>query len=430
MRPTTLAIACTLFLMSTPCFSQGATPAAIAAPALLPLALQDALARALLANPVLRAKQAQLAAAEGARMDARALLFNNPQVSLDNTWRRVPQPGSADEQRGEWGAGLSQTFETGGQGRFRRDAADAALEALNHEIADSQRQVRSDVAGRFYQVLAMQQRVEIEIQAVKLFDDAATVVQKRRQAGEDTKLDANVAMVEAERARNQLSLAQEQLLEARRELAARLQLADSALPQAQGDLTPVVTRYTLDDLLKSVDTQPRLLALAERQKSAGARLRLESASVYPDVTVGLNIGRQGSDNARERLTTLSVSIPLPLFKRNAAGIGQATSEATHAQIERETAMRDARADVRALWFKLLSQERRVRRLLESVAPALAENVNLSAKSRQAGQIGLLELIVVNRQALDARRDLIEALSDYYTTRAALELAAGALNDGN
>ena len=56
-------------------------------------------------------------------------------------------------------------------------------------------------------------------------------------------------------------------------------------------------------------------------------------------------------------------------------------------------------------------------------PALADNQQLSIKSQQAGQIGLLELIVVSRQSLDARRDLIDALADYQSTRIALELAA-------
>jgi outer membrane protein, heavy metal efflux system len=57
-------------------------------------------------------------------------------------------------------------------------------------------------------------------------------------------------------------------------------------------------------------------------------------------------------------------------------------------------------------------------------PALTDNQQLSVKSQRAGQIGLLELIVVNRQALDARRDLIDALADYQATRYALEAAAG------
>lgn len=432
MQLMTPAIACALFLMSAPAFAQVATPEVASAPALAPLTLQEAITRAASANPALRAKKAQLAAAQGARTEANALLFNNPQVSVEGTRRQVPQPASGDARRSEWAAGLSQAFETGGQGGFRRDATAAALEALRYEIADTLRQVRSEVTIRFYRVLTLQQRIELETQALRLFDDAAAAVQKRRQAGEDTKLDANVALVEAERARNQLALAQEQLIEARNDLAAVLQMTGSALPQAQaqGDLAPVAPEFTLNDLLSNLDAQPRLRALAEREKSANARLRLQNASVYPDVTVGVNVAREGPGVARERLTTLSVSVPLPLFKRNAAGIGQAATDATQAQIEREAALRDTRANVTALWFRLASQEQRVRRLEESVVPALTENQSLSIKSRQAGQIGLLELIVVNRQALDARRDLIEAHSDYHTTRAALELTAGWPREGN
>lgn len=429
MQLMTSAVACALFLISAPGLAQVTSPELGSAQTLAPMTLRQALTRAALANPSLRAKQAQLDAAEGASTDASALLFNNPQLSLEKTRRLVPQPGSDDERRSEWGVGLSQAFETGGQGRFRREASASALHALRHEIADTQRQVRSEVSSRFYRVLTLQQRVELETQALKLFDDAATAVQKRRSAGEDTKLDANVAMVEAERARNQLALAQEQLNEARSELAARLQLAAATLPQAQGDLALVTTGYTLNDLLISLERQPRLLALVERERSANARLQLENANVYPDVTVGLNLGQEGPSSARERLTMLSISVPLPLFKRNATGIGQAATDATQALIERESTLRDFRANVSSLWFRLVSQEQRVRRLQESVVPALTENQSLSIKSRQAGQIGLLELIVVNRQALDARRDLIEALSEYHITRANLELVSGWPREG-
>lgn len=432
MQLMTPAIACALFLISVPGVAQ-VTPAEVtSAPMLAPLTLQEAVTRAASANPALRAKKAQLAAAQGARTEANALLFNNPEVFVGKTQRTVSQPASANSQRREGGAGLSQAFETGGQRGFRRDATATALEALRYEIADTQRQVRSEVTIRFYRVLTLQQRVELETQALKLFDDAAAAVQKRRQAGEDTKLDANVAKVEAERARNQLAVAQEQLIDARNDLAAVLQMTGSALPQAQaqGDLSPVAPEFTLNDLLSNLDAQPRLLALAQREKSANARLGLQKASVYPDVTVGVNVAREGPGVARERLTTLSVSVPLPLFKRNAAGIGQAATDASQAQIEREAALRDTRANVTALWFRLASQEQRVRRLEGSVVPALTENQSLSIQSRQAGQIGLLELIVVNRQALDARRDLIEAHSDYHTTRAALELTSGWPREGN
>lgn len=389
-----------------------------------PLKLGQVLEMAEGVNPSFRAKQAQLAEAQGVQADADALLFNNPQLSTDLTRRSVPQVGQGDERRREWSAGLSQTLEIGGQRAHRRDAAAAAYAALQAEIVDARRTARAEAASRFYKVLALQQRVVLESEALRLFEGTAAAIQKRRAAGEDTRLDANIAAVEAKRAQNQLAIAQEQLLGARVDLASSLQLNPAELPEVAGELDMALAPYGLPDLLLSVDAQPRLLALAEREKSANARLKLEQASTYPDLTVGINVGREGPGSARERVTTIGISVPLPLFRRNASGIGQARSELSQTQIEREVAARDGRASVNGLWLRLRSLSARVQRLQEGMLPALADNQQLSAKSQQAGQIGLLELIVVNRQTLDARRDLNDALTEYHTTRIELELAAG------
>jgi len=385
--------------------------------------LEQVLALAEAANPVLQGKQAQLAAAEGAVTDAVALFQNNPQVSIESTRRKVPD-ASYLERRKEWSAGVSQTFEISGQPGHRRQASAAALQALRLEIDDMRLQQRAEVAQRFYRVLAFQRRVELETQAVRMFDETARAVEKRRAAGEDTRLDANVALVEAERARNQLATVQEQLIEARSALAVPLQLPPSGLPEVAGALEAARLPYSEGELLDLAQTQPRLRALASRQDSASARLQLERAARYPDVTVGLNVGREGAMDARERLTTLTVSLPLPLFKRNAAGIGVAATEAAQADIERRAAARNVPADIHALWVRLQSMQQRVDRLQLSVMPTLAKNEELSKKSLHAGQIGLMELILTNRQLIDARRDLVEALLDYQTTRLNLEAAAG------
>lgn len=377
------------------------------------------------ANPTLRAKRAELSAAEGALKDANAPLFNNPVVSVDRTRRNVPQDGLPTERRREWALDVQQTLEIAGQRGYRRQAADGALTALQSEILDVQAQVRIEVAQAYYRVLVLQQRIELEREALVLFDATAQAVEKRRSAGEDTKLDANVAVVESERARNQLAIANELLIDARSDLASRLQLSPERLPAASGEARPApALPYDLDRLLASAEAQPRLAALRSREDSARARLRLEDASRYPDVTVGLSTGREGSSAARERLTTLTVSVPLPLFRRNASGIGQASTALAQAEISRSATVRDVRAQVLGLWAKLQSLKERIDRLQGRVLPALLDNLQLSVKSQRAGQIGLLELIVVNRQALDARRDLLDALNDYQSTRLALELAAG------
>ena len=62
--------------------------------------------------------------------------------------------------------------------------------------------------------------------------------------------------------------------------------------------------------------------------------------------------------------------------------------------------------------------------------ASEQNRQLAAKSREAGQIGLLDQLLVNRQALDAARELNDALAEYHATRIELEEAAGWLQEGS
>lgn len=402
------------------------------APASASLTLAEAIRLAEQASPVLRARQAQLAAAEGLRREAAAPFAANPEISLEQTRRRgsgEAAEGSATERQ----VGLSQAIETGGQQARRRQAAAATIDAVRAEIEDARRQARADATTRFHAVLVARRRVEIETRALAFFDRSAAAVERRRAAGEDTRLDANVALIEAERARNALALAREQLLDATVELANVLQLPAGQLPEVRegGEATPGHGQsYSLDELVRSAQGLPRLRALAARETAARARLALEQARRSPDVTVGVSVGREGSSSARERVTTLAVSVPLPLFNRNAAAIGQAAAEATQAEIENLVALRESEAQVRGLWARLASQRERVLRLQRAMVPAALDNQRLAERSRQAGQIGVLDQLVVSRQALDAERELNDALADFDRTRIELERAAGWPQEGS
>ena len=89
--------------------------------------LAEAWRLALDGNAALRTKQAQLAAAQGALDDARSLLYNNPELSVEATRREVPQAPQPTERRREWAAGLSQTFEIAGQQGHRHAQRQHAL---------------------------------------------------------------------------------------------------------------------------------------------------------------------------------------------------------------------------------------------------------------------------------------------------------------
>jgi cobalt-zinc-cadmium efflux system outer membrane protein len=388
------------------------------------LTLAEAIRRAEAANANVLGRQAQESAIAGALTEAEAFLYNNPTLSVEGTRRSAE---STDAKTNEFNVVFSQAFETGAQQTNRRSAASYAMLANDAEIDEARRNARAEAALHFFAVLTGQQRVSIEQRSVNTFDNIASIVAKRRAAGEDTRLDANLAVIEAERARNALGIARERLVEARSELASTLQLPPEILPDVAGsqDAASVSSLpYTLDQLLASLADQPRHRALVAKSEAARSRLAVERGNRNPDVTVGLSYGREGFSGERERLARLWVSVPLPLFKRNDAAVGQATSELTQAELDRTIALRDTSAKVRRLWSALQSQSERVQRLNAIVLPASSDNQQLSAKSRQAGQIGVLDQLTVTRQALEAERELNEAIGEYQATRIELERSSG------
>ncbi len=273
-------------------------------------------------------------------------------------------------------------------------------------------------------MLALQLRTETETQTLKVIQNASGLMQKRFKAGQDNRLDANLARIEAERAQNQVKALREELIRARVALAALLQLAPTSLPEVTGTLESGALPYTLEGLLETVPQRSGLRALEHREQAARSQLSLERKSAYPDVTLGLSYGRERGLEGRDNITALTFSVPLPLFRRNASAIGRATSDLTRAQIDREATGRDARAQVLALWEQLQSLQDRIDDIKASILPTLEENQRLSLRALQVGEIGLPQLLLVSRQLFDGRRDLIDAQNALRLTKTSLEAAAG------
>ena len=387
------------------------------------LTLEEALRRAEEVAPAVNAAQAQLSAGEAELKEADAFLWNNPVVAATAARRRIPQPGLSDARVNEPTLGLSQTFETGGQASHRKASSAANREALVFGVPDARRRLRFEVSERFHRVLALQQRTGIEREGQAIAEEASALAGKRVTAGEDSRLDGNLARIEAERARNQAVASSEALTRARAELAALLQLPLDALPEASGDLSPpAVPAASRQEYLERVAQRPDLLALQRRVEAARRRVDLERAARSPDVTLGITGGREGLNDQRESFAMLSLSVPLPVFKRNDAAIGRALAELTQAELEQRASLSGARAELAGLFDRYATLEERVKRLRSEVLPAIEENLQLSRRARQAGEIAVPQLLIVSRQAIEARRELLEAQAEQRSVASAIEAA--------
>ena len=388
------------------------------------LTLGQAVQRALASSPAIRTAESSFPSLDGELAEARAPFWNNPQVSGELATRDSKQPAGSTERTREWAVGFSQAFEIAGQQRLRRQTAVQNREAAEQNVNEVRAQTIFEVSERFVRVLSLQTRIPSEEQTLALIDRSAQAIARRVEAGEDSILDANLARVEAERARNSVAALREQLIQARADLAASIQWPAGDTLEAIGTLDEPPAAFSLDELVASAAARPLLRFLDSRERAARSRLALERSLAYPDVTLGLTHGREGPSDTRERVTAFTVSVPLPFFKRNQAGIGRARTELTQVEIERQSAVRQVEAQVRALWARRQNLMQRVSNLNAALLPRLAQNQELTRKAFDAGELGLVQLLLANRQLIEAQRDLIDARTELRLVTTALEAAAG------
>lgn len=392
-----------------------------------PLTLEAAWTIAAQNNPDLKRLIANQSIPAGEFQDASGPLYYNPTLNLEGRTRRIAQTGASDPYRGEYGIGISQTFEIAGQQRFRRQAAEESKTAISQDIAEEYRALHAQLEEQFINVLAVQKRIEVEQRILKLIEQNTQLSRKRVSAGEDSLLDGNLAIVDAERARNQLISLNEQLLRARTQLAATMQLKANEFPEVVGELTPAQTQYTLQELFNKLDTRPGIQSLTSKKASARSRLELQKSMRYPDLTVSLINTTEASLAGSDNISSIGVSMPLPIFRRNATGIGRATAELTQSEINLTSETRNAKAVIEAAWLRRENIKDRVRRLNSEVYPKLEENLTLSKKAFENGEIGLPQLLIVQRQVVDAQRDIIETQKDLRLVQIELEYVSGWLS---
>jgi outer membrane protein, heavy metal efflux system len=338
--------------------------------------------------------------------------------------RSIAQSPGSNSRRGEWGAGIAQTFEIAGQQGWRRNAAQQSQHAIALDIAEEYRTLHAQMEEQFITVLAIQKRMEVEQHILKLIEQNTALSRKRVQAGEDSLLDGNLAVVDTERARNQLSALNEQLVRARAQLAATLQLGEAELPAVSGELMPSSNSYTLSNLLEKLTDRPGIQSLSVKESAARSRLELQKNLTYPDLTISVNNSREATVAGDDNITSLGVSLPLPIFRRNGAGIGRATTELTQSEINRAALTRNAKAAIQAAWLRRENIRERIGRLDKEVYPRLEENLTLAKLAFENGEIGLPQLLILQRQAVDAQRDIIDAQKDMRLVQIELEYISG------
>ncbi len=299
---------------------------------------------------------------------------------------------------------LSQTFDFSGRRGLRREAAGRRVEVAVADNAARRVELAAEIRRTFHNVLFQQEVVRATGSWVEHFQRVEALVEKLAKAGEASGYDRRRLV----RARQ---LAEAGLQAHRAELArdlARLMAFTgmSSDPEVAGELLPPAP-LPIEQSLSCLEKRPDLLALSRRAQAAELEGRAARRGAIPDLTVG--IGPKWVDNGtvQENGMMLSLSIPLPLFDRQQAGLQRATAEATQAQASLRLARSRAEGDLQGLYRQVEGLRTTAMQYRSDAVAASPELVKIAESAYRGGEASLLELLDAHRGALETEIAALE-----------------------
>lgn len=384
-----------------------------------PLDEQRAVAIALLNNPSLQAELEELGVAQAELVQAG--LLDNPVVGGDLVISTLGHGIGG-------GFSVSQSLLSAFLIPAQRRVAKANLEAAVKRVGAAALVLARDVKVALAHVHAAQVDVALQRQIVQAAEVADELASRQLEHGNTPTLTREHVASKLDDARLELLEAELEHARAREELSRRLGLWGEA-----GAWTlPEVLSPLPDGEAELADLEQR--GIAERLDVSAARahvavaeyaLKLRRRGVIPQLEVGAE-GRNevGDDVGHEWVIGPSLAIELPIFDPGNADFAALRARVRQAHYLLQATAIDARADIRAARESLVAARRRAEYYRDVVVPR-HERITAESLEQYNGMLmGAFELFETRADELEARREYTEALAEYWSARAELELAVG------
>lgn len=375
-----------------------------------PLTLEAVLDRARQSAPAVVAARMRIEEARGRVAGASLSFSSNPSIELD-AGRRSGATSSTD-----YGVAVGQDIDLPQRRRARIDAAKAGVTQEEQRARNVEREVLREVATAFLRAVEARERGDAAASGKRLADEALTIAERRYAAGDVARLDVNLARSALARGDAEVRTANAALRVHLTQLQVLLDIAEPVTVggSLRGALTPAA-----DDLIARAADRPDVRVLDAQIAEAEAEQRLAQTLRWPDFGLRASYSKEEGD----RVVLGGVGFTLPVFNRGQEATAVAGARLARVRAERDALRRTIEAEVRGGVATVDALRAAATEYERTVLPLIEENERLALESYEVGQIGLGDLLLVRREALDARRAFIDQLIE--TRLAEVELRARA-----
>lgn len=388
------------------------------------VSLRDAVAFALLHNPVLATFAWETRAREGRALQAGQV--PNPVLGVDvedfGASKRSDFAGSQQLVQRQTTVRLGQLIELGGKRSARQRLAARTRDLAAWDFEAARMNVLTDVTQTFIDVLAAQEMVAVTAQTTQLVERVRQSVGARVLAGvvspiEETRAEVALATVRVESDR-----ALRQLDASRRRLATYWGASEAKFPAAIGNLNVTPALPPITELRTRLAENPDLARWAVEISQRKGALDAERAKRIPDLT--LSAGYRRFTDLHIGALVVGGSLPLPLFDRNGGGIEEAKSRLSKSYEERRAAEARVSAELAEAYRAAASAHDEVIALRTTVLPGSRETFAAVSEGYRLGKFGYLDVLDAQRTMIAASGQYLRALADYHKAVADVERLIG------
>ncbi len=394
-------------------------PASNANPATLDALVAEALAR----NPELKFYEAEIAAAKAGRKTAGT--FANPALSTQTGYKGVrDKSGTLLGEGVAWSVSVAQTFEWPGRIGLRKAIAnrDIDLAELGYD------RFRAALVGRVrtlaYGIFVAQEKAATAREVAERFQALKEVLVQRDPAGLTPMLETRIieatTLIMQRRAGEAALAAQAAFLELNQLRGVPMDTRLSIAP-ANLSFRPPEPLETLLALAKTNNFELRVRATELAQQ--GFKVNLAKNEKYPGITVGpyVSLARAGD---REREAGIALSLPLPLWNKNAGNIEAAQARQMQAEISLLVTQRDVERRVVENAIAYQAKLAAMARWRPDSAQHFREAAELADRHYRLGAVPVTTYVELQKQYLEAVEALLDTKKDALDAAQQLELLTG------
>jgi len=388
--------------------------APVSAGAQTTMTLSEALARARQVAPQIVSARLAIDEARARVVGADLRVQTNPELDLGIGRRRGLTNSTADFE-----ITATQMFGAAGRQDARRSSAIAGVDRSTAQLDEMTQAVLRDVAVAFYRVIHFDQRIALLTTTEALATTIYQSADRRFRAGDIAVLDVNLTRAALARVRSDRQAAAADRLAALASLRQFLQIGPDV--QLQGDLTslPPVDRVALLELALQ---RPEIRVFEASIRETEADRLFAQTFARPDFGLGISFKQEEGD----RVLGGVVKLTLPFFSKGQELHAASTVRVSRLRLELEAARSRIQLEVESAIAVFERRRDAVQLLLTEALPGLDENEQLAARSFDAGQIGLPDLLLIRRELLETRFQYLNALLEAALARVDIDAAVGVI----